>query len=102
MVVVATGKIDFGPAWASAGVVAAAPASASAPVARMVLRSSWSMGVLPLLLLLWLRKRPAPIAGLPVCWRKRQCLISGGSLPPLAASLAITCLCSQMFMLAES
>ena len=33
---------------------------------------------------------------------KRQCLISGGSLPPLAASLVMTCLCSQMFMLAES
>ena len=31
-----------------------------------------------------------------------QCLISGGSLPPLAASLDITCLCSQTFMLAES
>jgi len=27
---------------------------------------------------------------------------SAGSLPPLAASFAITCLCSQMFMLAES
>src|SRR5258707_13678942 len=33
---------------------------------------------------------------------KNQCLISGGSLPPFAASFAITCLCSQMFMLAES
>ena len=33
---------------------------------------------------------------------ERQCLISGGSLPPLAASLLITCLCSQMFMLALS
>ena len=31
-----------------------------------------------------------------------QCLISGGSLPPLAASFDITCLCSQTFMLAES
>lgn len=31
-----------------------------------------------------------------------QCLISGGSLPPLAAILDITCLCSQTFMLAES
>jgi hypothetical protein len=29
-------------------------------------------------------------------------LTSAGSLPPLAASLAITCLCSQMFMVAES
>jgi hypothetical protein len=29
-------------------------------------------------------------------------LISGGSLPPFAASFAITCLCSQIFMLAES
>src|SRR5258708_2264517 len=29
-------------------------------------------------------------------------LTSDGSLPPLAASLVITCLCSQMFMLAES
>ena len=26
-------------------------------------------------------------------------MISGGSLPPLAASLVITCLCSQMFMI---
>ena len=33
---------------------------------------------------------------------RRQCLISGGSLPPFAASFAITCLCSQTFMLAES
>src|SRR3954463_2731651 len=31
-----------------------------------------------------------------------QCLISGGSLPPFAASFDITCLCSQTFMLAES
>ena len=29
-------------------------------------------------------------------------LTSAGSLPPLAASLDITCLCSQMFMVAES
>jgi hypothetical protein len=29
-------------------------------------------------------------------------LISGGSLPPFAASFTITCLCSQMFMLAEA
>ena len=34
--------------------------------------------------------------------RSGQCLISGGSLPPLAASLDITCLCSQTFMLAKS
>ena len=27
---------------------------------------------------------------------------SAGNLPPLAASFPITCLCSQMFMLAES
>ena len=27
---------------------------------------------------------------------------SSGTLPPLAASLAMTCLCSQMFILAES
>jgi hypothetical protein len=33
---------------------------------------------------------------------ENQCLISGGSLPPFAASLIITSLCSQMFMLAES
>jgi hypothetical protein len=35
-------------------------------------------------------------------WNEAQCLISGGSLPPFAANLVITCLCSQMFMLAES
>src|SRR5205814_9957765 len=29
-------------------------------------------------------------------------LTSAGSLPPLAASLAITCLCSQTFIVAES
>jgi hypothetical protein len=29
-------------------------------------------------------------------------LISGGSLPPFAASFTITCLCSQIFMVAES
>ena len=29
-------------------------------------------------------------------------MISGGSTPPFAASLVMTCLCSQMFMLAES
>ena len=40
----------------------------------------------------------------PRCWLRPadQCLISGGSLPPFAASFAITCLCSQIFMLAES
>src|SRR5215217_3397672 len=40
MVVVPTGKIDFGPACA------AVPASASAPVAKMVLRSTLLIGVL--------------------------------------------------------
>jgi len=29
-------------------------------------------------------------------------LMSEGSLPPLAASFAITCLCSHTFMVAES
>ena len=49
------------------------------------------------------KKRPAlPRAFAWLNLTKRQCLISGGSLPPLAASLVITCLCSQMFMLAES
>lgn len=27
---------------------------------------------------------------------------SGGTMPPFSASLAMTCLCSQMFMVAES
>src|SRR5262245_29595270 len=31
-----------------------------------------------------------------------QCLRSLGTIPPFAATLAITCLCSQMFMVAES
>src|SRR5436305_7054020 len=46
MVMAATGNIGFGPAWAAAGRLCAAPASASAPVARMVLRSMLSMSVL--------------------------------------------------------
>ena len=50
-------------------------------------------------------KKKGPRCRGPFIWlnlTKRQCLISGGSLPPLAASLVMTCLCSQMFMLAES
>jgi hypothetical protein len=47
MVVVPTGKIDFGPACASADEVAAAPVSASAPVARIVLRSMVSISTSP-------------------------------------------------------
>jgi hypothetical protein len=31
-----------------------------------------------------------------------QCFNSSGTFSPLAASLVITCLCSQIFMLAES
>src|ERR1700712_4342555 len=48
IVVTPTGKIDFGPACAAAGpACVAAPASTSAPVLRMVLRSTVSMRVLP-------------------------------------------------------
>src|ERR1700716_695806 len=47
IVVTPTGKMDCGPACAAAGpLCVAAPASASAPVARMVLRSTISMRVL--------------------------------------------------------
>src|SRR5207249_7384419 len=47
IVVVPTGKIDFGPACAAAVPASTpAPASASAPVARMVLRSTLLIGVL--------------------------------------------------------
>src|SRR5882757_2151415 len=47
IVLTLTGKMDFGPACAAAGPAwVAAPASASAPVARMVLRSTVSMRVL--------------------------------------------------------
>ena len=47
IVLTPTGKMDFGPACAAAGPpCVAAPASASAPVARMVLRSTVSMRVL--------------------------------------------------------
>jgi hypothetical protein len=34
--------------------------------------------------------------------RNAQVFMSAGSLPPFAASLVITCLCSQIFILAES
>ena len=48
-------------------------------------------------------KKARANAGLDLCSQtRRQCLISGGSLPPFATSFAITCLCSQIFMLAES
>src|SRR6185312_579885 len=53
MVVVPTGKIDLGPAWAAAAPgCAAEPASASAPVAKMVLRSISLMGASSLFCLL--------------------------------------------------
>ncbi len=48
-------------------------------------------------------KRPASLRAFR--YRGNACrydLRSSGTLPPLAASLAITCLCSQMFMVAES
>src|SRR3954466_10525744 len=88
MVVAATGKIDFGPACAWAGVVVAAPASASAPVARTARRSRWSMGVLLLALVGCCRprKRPAPGGGL-IAWSivsvldlRRQLAAIGGEL----------------------
>src|SRR5215216_3275754 len=51
MVVVPTGKIEFGPACAAAvPPCTAVPASASAPVAKMVLRSTLLIGVLLVLL----------------------------------------------------
>ena len=53
-------------------------------------------------------RRPRPLPRLPVdpgCARLSsgplQCR-SAGTLPPFSASLVITCLCSQMFMDAES
>src|ERR1700704_6160689 len=47
IVLTLTGKMDFGPACAAAGPpCVAAPASARAPVARIVLRSTVSMRVL--------------------------------------------------------
>ena len=36
------------------------------------------------------------------CSESTQCLRLSGTLPPLCASLVITCLCSQIFMAAES
>src|SRR5262245_26960878 len=76
IVVAAIGKIDFGPVCASACVVAAAPASASAPVVRMVLRSSWSMGILPLLFFVVAvtKKARAEARALSVTGRKRSVL----------------------------
>src|SRR5258707_10313011 len=62
MVIAATGNIGFGPACAAAGRLCAAPASASAPVARMVRRSTVSIGVLLRLILLlraYLDRQPA-------------------------------------------
>src|SRR3984893_8083820 len=122
-VVAGTGKIGFGVAWASARLVCeAAPASASAPVASIVLRSTVFMAF-SLSSLLFLRQgvsRPARCArqdngndfgghkkgprqrGPFLALTRNQCLISGGSLPPFAASLVITCLCSHTFMVAES
>ena len=47
-------------------------------------------------------KKARATAGLLKLCAVAHHLTSDGSLPPLAASLVITCLCSQMFMLAES
>src|ERR1700733_14821397 len=53
IVVAGTAKMGFGPDWALAGIVCvAAPASANALEARMVLRSTVFMGIFPVLLLL--------------------------------------------------
>src|SRR5882672_2907522 len=62
IVVAGTANIGFGPACAAAGALCvAAPASANAPVARIIRRSISFMGVLPCIVLVrWLaRKRPA-------------------------------------------
>src|SRR5579872_2168441 len=101
-------------------VAAAQPASAIAPDANRALRSTVFMS--------WLRNQvtvngylpPVSYAGkLAVAAspkkkarhtrayrtrkvRRRHHLTSGGNFPPLAASFAITCLCNQMFMVAES
>src|SRR3984957_16115311 len=123
IVVIGTAKIGFGTDFAAAGALCvAAPASASAPVASMVLRSRVFMAS-PCLSrtcsTAYLDRHAAPGKAMPADtrWHKkghatarafqmasdhRYHLISGGSLPPLAASLAITCLCSQTFMVAES
>ena len=51
-------------------------------------------------------KTPAPKRVLVIVLRRRRQIVyvlrSSGTLPPLAASLFMTCLCSQMFMDAES
>jgi hypothetical protein len=51
-------------------------------------------------------KRPAsssgPLRNLLELENENYFLMSGGSLPPFAASLSITCLCSQIFIVAES
>ena len=50
----------------------------------------------------WERKKARTGAGPRSRGKFGLWVISGGGLPPLAASFAITCLCSQMFMVAES
>src|ERR1700722_1688736 len=63
IVVAGTVKMGFGSDWASAGTVCvAAPASANALEARMVLRSTVFMGIFPVLLLLERLSSPASLA----------------------------------------
>src|ERR1700691_2717096 len=121
MVTAGTSKIGFAPDWASAMRLAATvPASANVPVARRDLRSTVSIRVLLMLLIFRAIYRPysgaasqydrnagmkkaREIAGLlPSCEKSDHHLTSAGNLPPFAASLDITCLCNQIFMLAES
>ena len=102
IVVAATGKIDFGPACASAGEFAAAPASASAPVARMVLRSRWSMGVSPVAFLLVVATKKARAGRGPHCLVSvRSVLDLRRQLAAVGRELAHHLLGSQMFMLAS-
>src|SRR5579872_885675 len=115
-----TSKIGLASDCACAVRVAAAPpASATAPDANRALRSIVFMS--------WLRNQvtvngylpPVPYPGKltaaspkkkarharAFCARKvrrHHHLTSAGNFPPLAASFVITCLCSQMFMVAES
>src|SRR5258708_2126882 len=81
MVVAVTGKTVFGPAWAAAGVVAAAPAIASAPVGSTALRAILSMDVLSSLRFLSSRKGPRQARALPY-------ILSAGSVLDLGRQLA--------------
>jgi hypothetical protein len=51
-----------------------------------------------------LLQQKGPREGEPFAWCETisDHLTSAGNLPPFAASFAITCLCSQIFMLVES